>query len=47
MERFNGSSTCTEDEKKIKEEHKGVGIEGYTHKERKTKDGTHLKSETQ
>ncbi len=31
MERFNGSSTCPEEEKKIKGEHKGVEIEGHTH----------------
>ncbi len=42
---FNGSSTCPEEDKKIKGEHKGVEIEGYTHKKRKTKDGTHLKTE--
>jgi hypothetical protein len=40
-----GSSTCPEEEKKIKGEHKGVEIEGYTRKNRKTKDLTNLKSE--
>jgi hypothetical protein len=44
MEMLNGGSTCPEEEKKIKGEHKGVEIEVYTHKERKTKDGTHLKT---
>ncbi len=41
MEMLNGSSTRPEEEKKIKGEHKGVEIK----KDKRTKDGTHLKTE--